>query len=213
MTTQTGLIADIVRSRDLPDRPAAQAAIFDAFSQAEALDAPVSPVWSTVGDEFQLVLPTLGAAVRTTAVVRLALPGGVDLRFGLGLGETWDVDSRGASPIQDGPGWWAARRAIDEAHRRQDTGSPYLRSWFVDGTEPPATTVERMVNAHLLLRDMTVSAMNPRQRRIALGTLLGRTQSELAAAEGITQSAVSQNLARSGAGALVASVDLLRELS
>jgi len=213
MTTQTGLIADIVRSRDLPDRSAAQAAIFEAFSQAENLDAPVSPVWSTVGDEFQLVLPTVGAAVRTTVVVRLALPDGVDLRFGLGLGETWEVDSRGASTIQDGPGWWAARRAIDEAHRRQDTGSPYLRSWFVDSSEPPALTVERMINAHLLLRDMTVSAMNPRQRRIALGTLLGRTQSELAAAEGITQSAVSQNLARSGAGALVASVDLLRELS
>lgn len=213
MTTQTGLIADIVRSRDLPDRSAAQAAIFEAFSQAENLDAPVSPVWSTVGDEFQLVLPTVGAAVRTTVVVRLALPDGVDLRFGLGLGETWEVDSQGASTIQDGPGWWAARRAIDEAHRRQDTGSPYLRSWFVDSSEPPALTVERMINAHLLLRDMTVSAMNPRQRRIALGTLLGRTQSELAAAEGITQSAVSQNLARSGAGALVASVDLLRELS
>lgn len=213
MTAQAGLIADIVRSRDLSDRAAAQAAIFDAFTQAEALDTPVTPVWSTVGDEFQAVLPSVGAAVRATVVVRLALPEDVDLRFGIGRGATWDVDSRGAAPIQDGPAWWSARRAIDETHRRQDTGSRYLRSWFVDGHELPDPVAERMVNSHLLLRDMVVSAMSPRQRRLTLGVLLGRTQAELAAAEGITQSAVSQNLARSGASALVASVELVTGLS
>jgi predicted transcriptional regulator len=51
--------------------------------------------------------------------------------------------------------------------------------------------------------------MQPRARRLLLGQLLERTQAQLAREEGISQSAVSQSLTRSGATALLASESLL----
>lgn len=212
MAEHATLIADIIGSRDLDDRQKAQEQILDAFTRAHQVDPFEREAWPTVGDEFQAVFPTVGAAVRATTVIRLALPDGVDLRFGIGRGDTWDVDPAGSASVQDGPGWWSARSAIDETERRQTAGSRDLRTWFVDGTDPADRTFERLVNSHLLLRDTTISAMSPRERRLALGTLTGKTQAELAAQEEITQGAVSQNLARSGARALRGSYDLFQEV-
>lgn len=67
----------------------------------------------------------------------------------------------------------------------------------------------RSVNAYLLVRDEIVGAMSPRTRRLAYGRCLGRTQHDLAAQEGITQSAVSQALATGGAAGLVAGFRIL----
>lgn len=61
-----------------------------------------------------------------------------------------------------------------------------------------ADTTENITNAYLLCHDELVSNLDDRGRRLLLGTVLGRTQSELADEEGISQSAVSQKLARSG---------------
>jgi DNA-binding CsgD family transcriptional regulator len=54
------------------------------------------------------------------------------------------------------------------------------------------------------LRDHLISAMKPRERRVAAASLLGDAQADIAEAEGITQSAVSQSLRRSGGAALLA---------
>jgi hypothetical protein len=54
--------------------------------------------------------------------------------------------------------------------------------------------------------------MNPRQRRLLLGLLDGRRQTELAAAEGIRQNAVSWNLQQSGAYGIAAALDRLEAL-
>ena len=51
--------------------------------------------------------------------------------------------------------------------------------------------------------------MGERAQRLLLGWLLGRTQTELAEQEGISQSAVSQSLGRSGAYALRDAQDAL----
>jgi predicted transcriptional regulator len=50
--------------------------------------------------------------------------------------------------------------------------------------------------------------MKPLDRQLTLGQLSGRTQVELARQHGITQSAVSQRLERSGGSSLLATVDL-----
>ena len=69
-------------------------------------------------------------------------------------------------------------------------------------------------NAYLLARDDLVASMSERTRRLTYGRCLGRTQRELAEAEGVTQPAVSQALASAGSAALVAGfADLSRELS
>ncbi|WP_295013648.1 hypothetical protein [uncultured Microbacterium sp.] len=51
--------------------------------------------------------------------------------------------------------------------------------------------------------------MNGRTRRLAYGRCLDRAQRDLARAEGISQSAVSQALSASGAGAVVEAFRLL----
>jgi hypothetical protein len=111
--------------------------------------------------------------------------------------------------VQDGSGWWLARSAIDEAHRREKSRTPSVRGWFraADGD----AAIEPLVNAYLLGRDQIVGSMSERGRRLASGTMLGRLQGELAEAEGITQSAVSQGLRRSGGASLIAAIDELRE--
>jgi hypothetical protein len=61
-----------------------------------------------------------------------------------------------------------------------------------------------------MCRDEIVSGMNDRSRRLALGILKGQTQVELARTERISQSAVSQNLQRNGALALLGTIEALR---
>jgi DNA-binding CsgD family transcriptional regulator len=53
-----------------------------------------------------------------------------------------------------------------------------------------------------------VSRLDARQRRLVLGILRGTTQKELAAAEGISPSAVSQSLQRAGAFAILGATEL-----
>lgn len=197
------LIVDIVKSRKLRDRVGAQRSIREAFDHSYAQIPMRRPLWPTVGDEFQAIFFTLGDALLTTSRVRLLLPEGVDCRFGLGRGETADVDELAPGVIQDGSAWWNAREAIEETHRREHGNEPYLRSWFVSG-DARETGVMALVNGFLQLRDASISSMRPRDRRLTAGILDGYSQSELAHQETITQSAVSQSIRRSGGAALVA---------
>lgn len=199
------LIVDIVGSRELDDRPSAQEAILAAFAIADEVRPFRQRLAPTFADEFQAVFDDAPHAVWATAVGRLLLPEGIDCRFGLGAGELREVGPGLGGTVQDGSAWWRARAAIEEAHGRQDRRNPYLRTWF-DGPGAPT------INALLLLRDAAIDRMRARERRIAGAALLGRSQVEIARAEGVTQSAVSQSLRRSGAAALVAAdVELRRE--
>ncbi|WP_419202350.1 SatD family protein [Paenarthrobacter nitroguajacolicus] len=197
------LIVDIVNSRKLRDRLGAQQSIRSVFDDARKEHPVLRPLWPTVGDEFQAVFATLGDALLTTALVRLALPEDVDCRFGLGRGETVYVDPSAPIAIQDGSAWWNAREAIELTHRKEHKNEPYLRSWFVSSNRREAGTMA-LVNSFLLLRDSLISSMRPRDRRLIMGALSGASQLDLAQREGISQSAVSQSLRRSGGAALVA---------
>ncbi|PJJ70646.1 SatD family protein [Diaminobutyricimonas aerilata] len=208
MASVVAIIVDIVRSRELEDRAAAQTMIESTFAKVAAVHPPVRPLWATVGDEFQIAMPDVASAVRTTTLVRLLLTDGVDCRFGLGSGEVIEVRPGASGPIQDGSAWWSARDAIDEARRREKSTAPYARTWYRAAAAREAAS-EGLVNGLLLLRDELVSGMSPRERRLAAGSMLGRTQVELAADEGVSQSAVSQNLRRSGAQAIAAAMDAL----
>lgn len=201
------VIVDIVRSRDASDRTAAQLAVESAFERAHSTSTTAS-FWPTVGDEFQALYSDLAEALRCTLLARLLLPAGLDFRVGVGRGDVVEIaTSPTGSPILDGSAWWSAREAIDEAHRREDSGSAYVRSWFVDGARERELTA--IVDAYLLLRDQLVSRMSDRSRRLTAGVLFGTQQEELARVEGISQSAVSQNLQRSGGSALLAASAML----
>lgn len=207
-SSRVALIVDIIGSRRVPDRSAAHERIIVAFALAAEGVEFVSPLEATVGDEFEAVFARIGDAVRVTALLRLLLDEGVDCRFGLGEGESREIGAGRRGPILDGSAWWRAREAIEYVDARDDRAAPYLRTWFA-GESPASASA---INAHLLVRDHLVGAMSARARRLAAGALLGRTQAHLAAAEGISQSAVSQSLRRSGAAALVAADRVLAGL-
>jgi hypothetical protein len=206
MPSSVVTIADIVGSRLLEDRSGAQAAIESAIARVDD-DLPLARhrLAATVGDEFQGEYATLVDALRSLLLLQLALPDGIELRFGVGVGPIEEVASPGGK-ISDGPGWWAAREAIDRVHRLQDRAVPSARTRVVAGVGEDAVmkTEARMANAYLLARDEMVAAMSERARRLTYGRCLGRTQRQLAAAEGITQPAVSQALAGAGAPAMIA---------
>jgi hypothetical protein len=161
-----------------------------------------------VGDEFQGAFLDPITAVKASLLLRLYLlkEGDIDARFGLGFGEVTVFENR--TPIsQDGPGWWSARSAIERvgamaASRRTEFVRTYLESSRLK--DFPGGEVVAL-NSFLLCRDALVSQMKPRSRRLLLGMILGKSQAELAAEEKISQSAVSQNLANSGAYAIWAS--------
>ena len=145
----------------------------------------------TIGDEFQGLFATLADAVQASLQVRLELMPGIDVRAGLGQGETVVHDGRRKPVLQDGPAWWAARAALERLARPPQ---PTARTWF-SGLE------EHHVNAYLQVRDALVDRLNPRHRRMLLRALRGASQAEIADAEEVTRSAVSQAFAH-GVGAL-----------
>jgi len=198
MMQAAGIIADIVGSRELTDRAAAQRAINETFEQAEASVPPLRSAWATVGDEFQLITHSWQDALRVTLRVQALLPDDLRLRFGIGLGRINTVEEGEAGPIQDGTAWLNARQAIEAVEQHQQQRDAALTGFHADDAELTAA-----VGAQLLLRDHIVARMKARERRLLAALLTGATQQVAAREEKISQAAVSQALHRSGAMALL----------
>ena len=201
------LIGDLVGSRRSASRSEVQQQLVDALAVANEATAPVQALAPTIGDEFQGVYADVGSALRASLVVRLALPADVDCRCGIGVGTLEIVGTSEYGHTQDGPAWWAARDAIVEAKRRETGQTKRLRSWFM--ADEGGGMDAGLVNAFLLCRDEIVSRFDARQRRLVLGVLLGTSQKDLAEAEGISPSAVSQSLQRAGAFPLLTATEMV----
>ncbi len=193
-----GIIADIVGSRDLTDRAAAQRAIYQAFADADASVPAVRQAWATVGDEFQLIAATWQDALRITVRVQAGLPDELRLRFGIGVGQINTVDEGETGPIQDGSAWLNARQAIETIEAHQQRRDEVLTGFLADDPELTAA-----VATQLVLRDHILARMKTRERRLFAALLMGSTQQDAAREESISQAAVSQALHRSGAMALL----------
>jgi len=205
---KVAVIGDLVRSKEAPDRRRLQADLSNALGEVNRLVEPLEDLAPTIGDELQGVFTDLPSAVRATLLLRLELlmRGGVDARFGVGVG-TIMVFSSERRITQDGPGWWSARTAIErvEAMAREPR-TAFLRT-RVELPEDGARVSRgeaAAVNAFLISRDALIGQMTPRRRRLLLGLLKDRRQSEMAEEEQIYQSAVSQGLSKSGGYAIVA---------
>ncbi|HWT32226.1 MAG TPA: SatD family protein [Microbacterium sp.] len=206
------VIADIVGSRRLADRTAAQLAFDETIARVEKqhplADQPLTP---TVGDEQQGVYRRLSQAMTSLLLLQLALPEGLEFRFGIGIGTVTPVGSAHGE-LSDGPGWWAAREAIEYVHARQHRAVPGMRTWIVGaaGQDEVMDTVVAASNAYLLARDDLIAHMSDRERRIAYGRASGLSQRALAEQEGITQPSVSKALRGSGANALIEGLAALK---
>jgi hypothetical protein len=206
MSIVVAVIGDIVESRKKPDRADTQRAVERALDHANNMAHPLQRLAPTVGDEFQGVFTSLADAIMATLLVRLHLPEGTDCRFGIGRGERAVVASS-PSTLEDGSAWWSARSAIEEVKKREGRSNRSLRTWYLPHDRELSN--HDLINAHLVCRDELVSRFDGRGRRILLGTIKGRTQSQIADDEGITQSAVSQAIAKNGSYAILTSSQLV----
>jgi hypothetical protein len=209
-TSPCVVIGDIVGSRTATDRRGVHDHLVDALATVRAVLPPERGMRVTVGDEFQGVYRTLGEALEATFLLRLhALPE-VDVRIGVGRGEVTVLEE--ARGIEDGPGWWAARDAVEAAERAADRAATRTSRTAYRSAEPDPR--EDAVNAALLCRDHLVGSVDERSVRLLRGMMEPETtQAELAEREGVSASAVSQRVRSDGLGAVLAAQALLRRLA
>lgn len=205
------LIGDVVGSRIPDDRSVVHAQLEAALAGVNTEFSPVGPLWITAGDEYQATFARVGDALAATLRLRLALLPDLDVRHGLGWGA---VTVLSESPrIEDGPGWWAARRAINRVSEDAERAPlNRVRTAFdvaEDGDRPDLAAI----NAALLGRDGLVGAMSPRSLSVLRGLLTGQTQREVAEAEGISASAVSQRVRNDGVALVIAIDEQLRGIA
>lgn len=200
------VIGDVVGSRRVADRRRQHRVLADALT-AVAADA-VDPPAFTVGDEFQGSYRSVGQALDAALSVRLAVSPDIDVRFGIGWGAVMVLDSAG---IQDGPGWWAAREAIEwTAAAQRQPGLALVRTAF--RAQSDSRDDVDAINAALLCRDHLLGSLDDRSLRILKGLLSNHSKKDIAAAEGISASAVSQRAGRDGLDLIVQASQYLRSV-
>jgi SatD family (SatD) len=197
---RAAVIGDVVASRRAPDRRALHRHLGAALADTGFA--------FTVGDEFQGSLPTVGAAIDAALTVRLAVAPDIDIRFGIGWGAVTVLDRE--TGIQDGPGWWAAREAIEwTAAAQRQPGLTRVRTSYRAAEESAGPDADS-VNAALLCRDHLLGSLDDRSLRILKGLMHDRTKKDIAAAEDISASAVSQRAGRDGLDLLMLAATYLR---
>lgn len=209
--SRCALIGDIVGSRGSVDRADLHRAVEAALRQVDDAVPSLTGLRVTVGDEFQGSYATLGEALDAGLRVRLALLPDVDTRIGIGRGSVTTLDpDRG---IEDGPGWWAARSAVEAAEEAAaKPATRHVRTALRVAASEDDTAVDA-VNAALLCRDHLVGSCSERSIRLLRGLMQPHTtQGDLATLEGISPSAVSQRVRADGLGAVLAAHDLLRRM-
>jgi hypothetical protein len=206
-TVQATLLGDVVGSRTSADRRAVHRRLGVVLADANERFEAVGALRIPAGDEFQGSFATVGHALAAAVWIRLQLRPEVDIRQGVGWGAVSVLEEE--PRIEDGPGWWAARLAIDEVKAQaRSAGTRRARTAYrlVDGVAGPDPDP---VNAALLLRDHLLGGLSERSMRLLAGLLDGASQSDLAAAEGISGSAVSQRVRGDGLAAIIAASELL----
>jgi len=205
------LIGDVVGSRTSSDRAELHGRLTKVVDSANTALTPTTPLRITVGDEFQGSFATVGAAIHASLWLRLELLPDADLRHGLGWGEVGVLDEQ--PRVEDGPGWWAARAAIEDVRAQsmrpglRAMRTRYQRADRQPGPDPAA------VNAALIGRDQLLGAGDARTFRLLRGMVAGRSQRDLAGEEGISASAISQRVRHDGLAAVLAADALLQEVA
>jgi hypothetical protein len=204
------VIGDLVGSRLSADRAAVHARFERAIGAVNEAYAPPVPLRIGVGDEFQGIFASLGAAIGATLRLRMALLPDVDVRQGIGWGRVLVLAEE--PRVEDGPGWWAARaavEAVEDYERRAPLRS--VRTAYVAAEGEPGPD-PALVNAALMTRDVVVSGLSERSMSVLDGLMRGRRQQDIADDLGISPSAVSQRIRAEGIGVVLAADELVREL-
>lgn len=207
---QSTLLGDLIASRSTSDRRSTHDRYRRALDTVGALVEPVAAARILSGDEFQARYATVGEALSAALLIRLELLPELDLRYGVGWGAVTVLDP--AEHTEDGPGWWAARAAIDHTRSLEEKGpTEAVRTTYrkaPDQVGPP----EPAINAALLCQDHLVGSLDARSIRIVRRLLAGKAKKTIAEEEGISPSAVSQRVRTDGLDILVLAARDLRQV-
>ena len=203
------LIGDVVDSRGSHDRAGLHARLVEVLATEAALGIAQDGPAVTVGDEFQAQYAALGPALAAAFRIRVTLLPEVDVRVGVGVGEITVLDDRRG--ISDGPGWWAAREAIEDAESQARIPGHRTRRTAFRSAVPDRRL--DAVNAALECQDHLVGLLSPRSLTIVRGLMNGTSQAEVARLLGISPSAVSQRVRADGVAVILSSARLLASLA
>ena len=195
------LIGDVVAARAGGDRASLHVDLVAALDRVNRELRPPHPLRLTVGDEYQGAFTRVGDAVRASLLLRLHLLDH-DVRHGLGWGEVARLQAE--PPVEDGPGWWSARAAIDVVHAEQERAATRWRRTAFRTEESGSVTLAQAVEAGLLLRDQVVDRLDERSLSVVRGMLAGQTQKQIAEELDVSPSAVSQRIRTDALAAIVA---------
>ena len=211
------LLGNVMGSRVSTDRKKQHdhlsATLVEVSAEVNALD----DLKVTASDEFQATFATVGEALYAALLIRLRLDPDIDVRIGVGWGGVTVLDA--AHSTQDGPGWWAARAAIEWVKEHQSiVGFERVRMAYrraEEAADSPLTTAgpsPEAVNAALLSQDHLIGSMDQRSRFIMDGLLHGHTQTRLAKELGLTRQAVNQRRKHDGLAIAVEAARSLRSV-
>lgn len=202
------LIGDVIGSRRSGDRASVHRELTAAVREADEATDPVRPTVVLSGDEIQGLHPRLGGAVRASFAIRLRVHP-TQIRFGIGWGPVQQL----GEGVEDGAGWWSARSAITSVHELEaKAATRAVRTCFMPAEDAAGPVAPEAVNAALLCRDQVLAGLDGRDIRIVTALMRGRSQTEIAADEGVSVSAVSQRISRKGIGVLLRANELLHSL-
>lgn len=183
----------MVASRASRDRGALHRALAGSLTATNALVQALDPLAIKAGDEFQGIYDTWGGALRASHLVRLSLAGTTDVRFGLGRGAITTLDA--ATGIQDGPGWWAARSAIEAVKASAGQASyAALRTGLRSDADADAPSAA--LQAAVALSDRAITELDASGRRVVHGIVSGMNQAEIAEQLGVSPQSVSKRVVR-----------------
>lgn len=203
------LIGDLIESRMSTDRQELHNAVSSALRVVTIAIAPLRPLAITAGDEFQGSYVRLGDAISTVMAIRSLLEPAVRVRFGIGRGEITVLDPD--ANTQDGPGWWAARAAIEEVEAREDeTGWAAQRVAYRSAQADDA--MQDAVNAALVCQDLLLDSFDERSWSILRGMMSDNTQTQIADDLGISRQAVQQRRSTAGMPMIVSAARNLASL-
>lgn len=192
MKPRACLIGDVVQARSVKDRAELHRRLRGVLEHL-----PVEPTTGPdilAGDEVQASFAHLGEALSAALYVRAHLQPLADVRCGIGWGGVTQLDQT----TQDGPGWWAARAAIEHVEETQQRAAFRALRTAYRLEEDAAGHDSGPVNAALACRDQLLADLDERGWRILRGLLDGKSRQQIGEAEGISTSAVSQRTIRAG---------------
>ncbi|WGL50689.1 SatD family protein [Nocardioides sp. BP30] len=201
MVERATVIGDVVGSRGASDRDSLHRVLLATLDRVNRELGVVTPLRVTVGDEYQGVFAGVGAAIAATLRLRLLLAPDVDVRHGIGWGEIRTLSDE--PRVEDGPGWWAAREAIERVARLQrEPARSRLRTAYVPAPDSAAPD-RAAIDAALAARDELLGRLDAVSLSVLDGMLRDMSQREIAHDLGISPSAVSQRVRRDGLAVLI----------